>query len=79
MINIAVGLAPPLVRIKIEVPSHILVNFLLKIDSHCAVNSNDFVRADSRIWRHIACRIRDVYVIGNVANGMVGTFKRGGD
>jgi len=77
MVNIGVRTSLPAVRVFIEVPSHVFVNFLLKIDSRCAVDSNDFVRADSGIWRYIACGIRDAYVIRNVSNGMVGTLKRG--
>jgi hypothetical protein len=79
VIDIRIGLALPFMWIKDEVPSHVLVDFFLKVDPYRAVDSNDFVRADSGIGGDIAAGVRNSYVGRNVANGMMCALNRGCD
>ena len=47
-----------------EIGFHVFVDFLLKIDSHGAVDADDFVGADSGVGGNVATGVRNAYVGG---------------
>ena len=60
MIDIRVRRAiPPLSRISGDIAFHIDVNEFLQIDACGAKRSDDYIRANARIHRHISHRIGD--------------------
>lgn len=62
--------------IGIEVVLHVFVNFLLQIDAKGAVNPNNFIAANARIWRDVSSRIRNSNISGIVADCMCCSFNR---
>jgi len=69
MIDVAIGFRqPPTLWILVEGPSHILMYFLLQIDSDFAKCSNNDVRANSGVQRNVAVRVSDADIIGIVTS-----------
>ncbi len=62
------------VRIRSEVPEHILMDLFLQVDAHSAVTANHLVGADTGVRRDVAARIRDSDIGRNMANRMMRTL-----
>ena len=66
-------------RIGLKIPEHVLMHLFLKVDSHDAIRTNDFIGADTGIGGHIPTGIRNAHVRSVVANCMVGSLDSGSD
>jgi len=53
---------------------HVLMNFFLQVHSHAAIGADDFVRAYTRVRRHVAAGIGDADVRGFVTDNVVGAL-----
>jgi hypothetical protein len=67
------------VRIYCEILFHVFVHFFLKVNTNGAINPNNLIRAHTRVCRHVAAGVGNVYVRGDVADGMVRAFDRSYD
>jgi len=74
MVNIAVRVGQPLVRIQIEVPYHVLVNLFLEVHSYNPIDANDFVGAHASIGGNVASGIRNGNVVRDVSDVVMGAF-----
>src|SRR5215471_13086778 len=80
MIDVAVGRrAVPLPWICREIAFMIFMNFFLQIDPNSPICVDDFIRANPRVTRNIAIRIRDAHIRGVVSNRVIGSFQCGVD
>ena len=82
MVNIGIRMClfpSAVVTIGAPVMHDVLVNFLLQIDSHRPIGTNNFIRANARIGRDISAWIGNSDVRGIVAYVMRGSFDRGDD
>src|SRR5258707_432234 len=64
----------PVIGIGREILRHIVMHFLLKIDTYGAVNANDLVGADACIGWDVAAVGRDGHISWVVTHGMVRTL-----
>jgi len=79
VINVRVGAQNlPTVRINCEVLEHVLVNFLLKIDSNRTVSTNDFIRAHSSVAGNVTTGIWNANIRGIVSHRTVHALNRSG-
>jgi hypothetical protein len=69
----------PLARVFGGAPNHVLVNFLLQIDSHGSTNTDDFVGADAGARGRIAVGVVDVNRVSKGTDHVVGALNRGSD
>jgi hypothetical protein len=69
----------PSPRIEFKVPNHIFMNFLLQIDAHAAIGSDDFIRAHAGVRRHVPARIGNTDACRVVANNVVSAFDGSGN
>ena len=60
-----------LVGIGGKVPHHVLMNFLLQVDTQSAVGTNDFIGADTGVGGHVAAGIGNAHIVGVVADAMM--------
>ena len=75
---VCVGKHPTaLIRVSGKILFHVLVNFLLQINSQSAIGADDFVGADSGIGGDIAVGVGDAAISGIVADGELSAFSGG--
>ena len=55
-------------RICREVPHHIFMHFLLQVDADSPIGSDNFIRANACVGRHITVRIADLHITRNISN-----------
>lgn len=68
-----------MLRISREILLHVFMDFFLKVDSHCAVRTNDLIGAYAGVFGNIAAGIRNANVGGVVTHGVLRSFFCGGD
>jgi hypothetical protein len=66
-------------RVFGEVPNHVLVNFLLQINSHASINTDDFVGTNAGARGHIAAGVVDGNMVWKVTDHVVGALNGGSD
>lgn len=74
MIDIAVRMALPPMRVNSEIPHHVFVDFFLQINSDSPIAAYHFVGADSGVCGDVARRIWDANVIRRIAHRMLGSL-----
>src|SRR5215470_12974053 len=82
MIDVGVGmeeLPADVVGVAPEIGLHILVNFLLKVDTNHAIDADDFVGTDAGAGWNVAVGIGNADVGGFVADVVLSTFDCGRD
>src|SRR5215469_17257913 len=80
VVDIGIGMieAPPfLAGIGCEVLQHVLMDFLLQVNTCGAIGADNLVRANAGICRNIPVRVRNPNITWNIADGMTSSLDRG--
>jgi len=76
MVDVAIRITLPAVRIRVEIPHHVFMNSLLEIDSDFPVAANYFIGADASVCRNVPAWVRNTNVVGYVSHRVVGALDR---
>src|SRR6266542_4090848 len=79
VINVAIRITLPLVRIGSKIARHVFMNFLLEINPNRPVAANHFVDTNAGIRGHVPTGMGNADVIGYVTHGMMCALNGGGD